>query len=64
MFIKKNHNIYKKNIGKSGVHRWVNKLNGKSYVISSINLSYELNLYYYLSLLRREVKGSIIIDHA
>lgn len=55
--------IYRDNIGKSGVYRWVNNLNDKSYVGSSISLSYKLNLYYSLYSLR-EVKGSIIIQRA
>jgi group I intron endonuclease len=53
--------FYEENIGKSGVYTWVNNLNGKSYVGSSISLSYKLNLYYYLYSLR-EIKGSIIIQ--
>lgn len=55
--------IYEENIGKCGVYRWLNNLNGKSYVGSSISLSYKLNLYYSLYSLRK-VKGSIIIQRA
>jgi hypothetical protein len=32
--------------GKSGVYRWVNRYNGKSYVGSSINLINRLKKYY------------------
>ena len=56
--------IYAENIGKSGIYRWVNNLNGKSYVGSSISLSYKLNIYYSLYSLRKEVKGSIILQRA
>jgi group I intron endonuclease len=56
--------ILKENRNKSGVFRLVNNINGKSYVASSTSLSNELNIYYSLSSLRREVKGSIIIYRA
>lgn len=55
--------IYQDNIGKSGIYRWINNLNGKSHVGSSISLSYKLNMYYSLYSLR-EVRGSIIIQRA
>lgn len=55
--------VYRENIGKSGIYRWVNNLNGKSHIGSSISLSYKINLYYSLSSLR-EIKGSIIISRA
>lgn len=55
--------IYRENLGKSGIYRWINNLNGKSHVGSSISLSYKLSLYYSLYSLR-EVKGSFIIQGA
>lgn len=39
-------NIIKDNKGKSGVYRWTNKLNGKSYIGSSIDLSKRFIIYY------------------
>jgi len=56
--------IYAENINKSGVYKWVNKINGKSYVGSSLSLGNRFNDYYYLSSLTRKVKGSIIIYRA
>ena len=38
--------IIRENRNKSGIYRWTNKLNGKSYVGSSINLSKRLNQYF------------------
>jgi group I intron endonuclease len=55
--------LYRENIGKSGIYSWVNKINGKNHIGSSISLSYKLSLYYSLYSLR-EVKGSIIIQRA
>lgn len=40
--------IYEENSNKSGIYRWVNKINGKSYVGSSTSLSNELSAYYSL----------------
>jgi hypothetical protein len=56
--------IYEENKGKSGIYRWINNINGKSHIGSSISLSYKLNIYYSLYYLRKEVKGSIIIYRA
>jgi len=56
--------IYEENRNKSGVFRLVNKINGKSYVASSISLSNTFSIYYSLGSLKREVKGSIIIYRA
>jgi group I intron endonuclease len=56
--------IYKENRNKSGVFRLVNKINGKSYVGSSMSLSKTFSIYYSLGSLKREVKGSIIIYRA
>lgn len=56
--------IYEENVNKSGVYRWINKINGKSYVGSSVSLGNRFNDYYSLSSLTRKVKGSIIIYRA
>jgi len=56
--------IFKENRNKSGVYRWVNKINGKSYIGSSMSLSNTFTIYYSLSSLKRKVKGSIIIYRA
>lgn len=61
---KQKEEICKDNENKSGVYRWVNKINGKSYVGSSIFLSRRFLFYYSLSSLKRNVKGSIIIYRA
>jgi len=37
------------NRGKSGVYRWINKINGKSYIGSSVNLGKRLGNYYNLN---------------
>lgn len=52
------------NENKSGVYRWVNKINGKSYVSSSAFLDRKILLYYCLSSLKSKVKGSTIIYRA
>jgi group I intron endonuclease len=56
--------ICNNNKNKSGVYRWVNKVNAKSYIGSSASLEKRILLYYYLSSLNRKVKGSIIIYRA
>ena len=38
--------ILKDNKGKSGIYRWTNLTNGKTYVGSSLNLSIRFNCYY------------------
>ena len=38
--------ILKENRGKSGVYRWVDKLNNDSYIGSSIDLTNRFRLYY------------------
>nr|YP_010233341.1 NADH dehydrogenase subunit 4 [Auricularia heimuer]QSX43106.1 NADH dehydrogenase subunit 4 [Auricularia heimuer] len=38
--------IIKENAGKSGVYRWVNQVNGKTYIGSSVNLSTRFRQYY------------------
>jgi excinuclease UvrABC nuclease subunit len=39
--------LIKENKGKLGVYRWVNTLNGNSYVGSAVNLSKRFRLYYF-----------------
>jgi excinuclease UvrABC nuclease subunit len=56
--------ILEENRNKSGIYRWVNKINGKSYIGSSISLSNRLIIYYSLNSLTLKVKGSIIIRRA
>ena len=38
--------IIKENRGKAGIYRWINNINGKSYVGSSINLTIRFNVYF------------------
>jgi|SRR5271156_2655871 len=56
--------IIEENINKSGVYRFINTINGKSYIGSSIDLSNKFNSFYNLSSLTSQVKGSIIIYRA
>lgn len=44
--------IIKENKGRAGIYRWTNKLNGKSYIGSSVNLSNRLKQYYGKRLLK------------
>jgi group I intron endonuclease len=41
------------NKGKSGIYRWINTLNGKTYIGSSVNISRRLKDYYSLSYLEK-----------
>jgi len=50
--------ILKDNKNKSGIYRWVNKVNGKSYVGSSVNLSLRLKVYYDFSFLSARVANA------
>jgi len=43
--------ILKENIGKTGIYRFVNTVNGKSYVGSSVNLAIRLGKYYNINYL-------------
>lgn len=53
--------IIKEIKGKSGVYRWVNKLNGKSVCIgSSVNLTARLYRYYSLAHIMVQSKHSLI----
>ena len=50
---------------KSGIYRWLNKVNGKAYVGSSVNLSRRLNFYYNFSYINPKVKkGNSLIYSA
>ena len=44
--------IFKENINKSGIYRWINIENGKSYVGSSVNLKERFLNYYNLNHLK------------
>jgi len=46
--------------GKSGVYRWINNDNGKSYIGSSVNLSARLYRYYSLAHITVKSKHSLI----
>jgi len=61
---KQKEEICRDNENKSGVYRWVSKINGKSYVGSSTSLSRKILFYYSLNSLKRKVNGSIIIHRA
>ena len=52
--------IIKNNKKKSGVYRWINQVNGKSYVGSSVDLSYRLKQYYSVTYLNRKKSVSSI----
>ena len=52
--------ILKNNNNKSGVYRWINLVNGKSYVGSSVNLGYRLKQYYSVSYLNNKKSASSI----
>ena len=56
--IKMNKPMCKGNNDKSGIYIVVNKINGKSFVGSSISLSYTISIHSSLNSLRK-VKGSI-----
>lgn len=49
--------VYKENKGKSGIYRFVNNTNGKSYVGSSVSLSRRFRYYYSLACLEKKIKG-------
>lgn len=50
--------ILKDNKGKAGIYRWVNKVNGNTYVGSSVNLSLRLKKYYDFSYIASELLKS------
>ncbi len=53
--------IFSDNRNKSGIYRWLNNNNGKSYIGSSVNLSVRLYTYYSIVSL---VKSNRVIDRA
>lgn len=53
--------ILKENKNKSGVYRWINKLNGKTYIGSSTNLRVRLYKYYSIGSLGNNLR---VIDRA
>lgn len=54
------YNVLSENKGKSGIYRWVNKINNESYVGSSVNLTNRFRRYYNINYL----KGKIIKDNS
>jgi len=58
MRIFKKTDIIKDNKKKVGIYRWVNNINGKSYIGSSVDLSFRFSQYYNKSFLKKEVKRS------
>ncbi len=57
--------IIKENANKAGVYRWTNKINGETYIGSSINLGNRLRDYYSIGYLEKELKkGKSIIYNA
>lgn len=51
--------IIKEIKGKSGIYRWINNKNGKSYIGSSVNLSARLYRYYSLAHITAQSKHSL-----
>lgn len=57
--------ILKDTKNKAGVYRWVNKVNGNTYIGSSVNLSRRFRVYYdfsYLSVRINKVKAVYIVQ--
>lgn len=54
------YNVLIENKDKSGIYRWVNKINNESYVGSSVNLTNRLRRYYNINYLN----SKIIIDNS
>lgn len=50
--------ILKDNKNKAGIYRWVNKVNGNTYIGSSTNLRYRLSQYYRLSYIDSQLSKS------
>lgn len=50
--------IYKENKAKSGIYRWNNLINGKSYIGSSVNLTIRLRIYYSFQTLNKRLTAS------
>nr|YP_009750553.1 GIY-YIG endonuclease [Tolypocladium cylindrosporum]QIJ60558.1 GIY-YIG endonuclease [Tolypocladium cylindrosporum] len=47
--------IFNQNKNKSGIYRWVNKINNESYIGSSINLTIRLKVYFSIKILENKV---------
>jgi len=54
----KKYTILKENKYKSGIYRWVNVINGDSYIGSSVNITKRLTKYYSLNFLNYKVLNS------
>ena len=50
--------ILSDNTNKSGIYKWTNKINGKQYIGSSINLSKRFQFYYSNSSIKALLKRS------
>nr|WDW20833.1 hypothetical protein [Valsa mali var. pyri (nom. inval.)] len=50
--------VFKENRNKAGIYRWVNILNGKTYIGSSVNLSERFTAYYSIYYLTNEGKNN------
>ena len=54
-------NILENNRKKTGVYRWINKINGNTYVGSSTNLSVRMYTYYsFKSLVKRAIDRALL----
>lgn len=49
------YNVLSDNKGKSGIYRWINKINNESYVGSSVNLSKRFIKYYNINYLKSKI---------
>ena len=57
--------IYEENINKSGIYRWNNLINGKSYIGSYISLGVRFSIYYsYRAMNKKLSNGSSAIYRA
>lgn len=56
--------VYQENKGKSGIYRWINLKNNKSYVGSSVSLSRRLRNYYSKKAMLAKVKTRTSIIHS
>nr|YP_009722237.1 hypothetical protein [Morchella importuna]QGN66639.1 hypothetical protein [Morchella importuna] len=50
--------IYFENKGKAGIYRWTNKLNGKIYIGSSVDLSTRFRFYYSEQSMENNIKNN------
>lgn len=56
--------ILSDNKGKAAIYRWINKINGKTYVGSSVNLTIRFYKYYSLTQLNTSTKRKTAIYNA